>query len=125
MTPSPDTNPAAKQDPLVGAVHELTELLNRIGDALTAVDAEALLAAEAELGRVVAAVHAIGHVGDRLEARAAARQAQAALLRCRRLGASFTGMARAMALAGRAPVQYDRAGAYVERAIRSSLLIRA
>jgi hypothetical protein len=71
-------------------------------------------------------VAAVTEIGDALEARAAARRAGAALLRCRRLGASFSGIARALGRVGRVADGYDRAGTYLEPAFgRSSLQKRA
>jgi hypothetical protein len=89
--------------------------LDRIGDALVGLDAEALLAAEELLGGSMAALAASREVLDRGAALGAGRHARAALLRCRRLGASFSGMSRALAHLGGGD-NYDRAGTYVQPA---------
>ena len=89
----------------------LADLLDRTGDALVAVDTEALLAIEAEISGAVAELAVVTEVGDRPAFLAAARRARAALLRCRRLGASFSGVARALGQIGRAS-EYDRSGGY-------------
>ena len=116
----------SRREPIVDATERLTGLLNRIGDALVSVDAAALLAAEAELSVAIAAVGNTSAVGDHAAVLVAARRASAALLRCRRLGASFSGVARALGRVGRQADGYDRAGSYVESAgVRSSVQIRA
>jgi hypothetical protein len=73
----------------------LAHVLGRIGDALVAVDATALLALEGELSGALAALCAT-KIGDRAAARAAAKQGLAALQRCQRLGASLPGVSRAL-----------------------------
>ena len=112
-------------DSMIGAVQHVTALLERIAAALVALDVNELLAAESELGAALAALASVSQAGDRQEARAAVREAQAVLLRCRRLGVSFTSAVRAMDSVNHAPARYDRAGSYVEQSIRSSVLARA
>jgi len=109
----------------VEATRQLTRVLDRIGDALAAVDATSLLNVEGELGAAVAAMGAMTMAGDRAAARGAATEAMAALVRCRRLGASFSSVAHALEQVGRSPDGYDRSGGYVERAVHSSVLVRA
>jgi hypothetical protein len=124
MTNRPEFR-ASSQSPAVAATERLTYLLGRMGDALAAVDAKALLEVESELGSAIAAVSAVTTVGDRAAARAAARKALAALLRCRRLGATFSGVARTLGQRGRVVGGYNRLGGYVARAVPSSVLVRA
>jgi hypothetical protein len=112
-------------DPAVDAMQQLARVLDRIGDALAAVDATALLAVETELVGMLAKMDAVTRVDDRTAARAASRQASTALVRCRRLGASFSGVTRALARGGRAADGYDCMGGYVERAAPVSVLVRA
>jgi len=97
------------------AAERLAGLLDRIGDALVAVDTAALLPIEAELFGAVAALSAVTEVGDHTAFPAAALRARTSLLRCRRLGASFSGVARALGQVGRAS-EYDRSGGYSEGA---------
>jgi hypothetical protein len=104
---------------------QLRAALTRVGDALAGVDADALLAAEEALGQAVAAVAIAGDAADRPAAVEAVRRARAELMRCRRLGASFSGLARAMGRVGQVVDGYDRAGGYVASAgVRPSVLAR-
>jgi hypothetical protein len=104
---------------------QLCAALTRVGDALVDVDAAALLAAEEALRHAVAAVAIGGDAVDRPAAIEAVRRARAALMRCRRLGASFSGLARAMGQVGRIVDGYDRAGGYVASVgVRPSVLAR-
>lgn len=104
---------------------QLCAALTRVGDALAGVDADALLAAEEALGQAVAAAAIAGDAADRKAALEAVRRARAALMRCRRLGASFSGVARAMGRAGQVVDGYDRAGGYVASVgVRPSVLAR-
>lgn len=115
-----------RSNPTADATEQLAGLLNRIGDALVAVDATALLAVEVEVGYAIAALGAVTDLGDRAATIAAARRVSTALLRCRRLGASFSAVARAMGCVGRAADGYDRAGSYIESTgVRSSVQMRA
>jgi hypothetical protein len=111
-------------DPAVDATRQLALVLGRIGDALAAVDATALLALESELSGALAALCAT-KIGDRAAARAAATQGLAALQRCQRLGASLSGVSRALRQAGPRTDGYNRAGSFAERSVRASVLVRA
>ena len=98
------------------AAVELHAALARVAGALARTDAEALLGAEEGLGRALSGIGGVADAGDRVAAAAALREARAALLRCRRLGASFTTVSRAILRIGdTAPGGYDRAGSYVDR----------
>jgi hypothetical protein len=125
MTPLPAPHDGAGPGRTpVEATRRLTAALTRVGDALAAVDAEALLAAEAELNGAVVAVQAVPlAAGDREALLSAVRGAQAALLRCRRLGASWLHLARAFMRVGGADPGYDRAGVAVERPAPSLLRV--
>ena len=104
----------SSSDSAAEATARLADLLDRIGDALVAIDAEALLGVEADLFTAVAALGALTEVGgDHVVYEAAAKRARAGLLRCRRLGASFSGIARSLARVGR-PATYDREGSYLD-----------
>jgi hypothetical protein len=109
----------------VEAVEHLCHALDRVGDALVTVDGDALLAAEVDLGAAAAGFTVSVDDGDRRALLDAVRRTRAALLRCRRLGASFTGVSRALNQVGRDIDGYDRAGGYVERGrARSSVQAR-
>jgi hypothetical protein len=115
----------AAGDVTVDAINRLTAVLNLIASAMVALDAGTLLAAETDLGSALAQLGVAPPAGDREGVRAAAREAHAALLRCRRLGASFTSAVRAMNQAGEPVVEYTRAGSQIERALSVSVLVRA
>lgn len=82
-------------DPIVVTAGRLCETLDRIGDALIALDTETLLDTEATLEQLLAALAAGHTVQDRAGLEALARRAAESLIRCRRLGASFSGIAGA------------------------------
>ncbi len=110
-TPSP-VGPVAAIDALAGA-------LDRVADALVAIDATALLEEEPRLGRAVAAVAGLHEIADRAAAHAAAARVRASLLRCRRLGASMSTIVRALT-----PGAYDKAGGFVSQAASAALRVR-
>jgi hypothetical protein len=116
--------PGPSTDRAVDATRRLAVVLGRIGDALATVDAATLLSLEGDLSGALDALYA-ARVGDRATARAAAEQGLAALQRCRRLGASFSSVARALGQVGPRADGYDRAGSYTERTVRASVLVRA
>ena len=109
------------------AAAELAAALDRVGDALVRVDSDALLAAEIAVSGAMAGLAAVRDACDVRRAMDAVRMAQAALLRCRRLGASVSSVSRALLRAGdAAPDGYSRAGGYLDRAfIHSSMRITA
>ncbi|MEP7305634.1 MAG: hypothetical protein ABJA98_08965 [Acidobacteriota bacterium] len=123
-TPQASSPSGVSHDAAVDATRQLALVLGRIGDALAAVDASALLALDGELNGALAALCAT-KIGDREAARAAAKQGLAALQRCQRLGASLTGVSRALRQAGPRTDGYDRAGSFTERTVRASVLVRA
>ena len=107
--------PPAIDGAAVAAVDRLSRALSRVGDALVALDGDALLLAEVDLSAATASLAVGADAGDRRAVLDAVRRARFALLRCRRLGASFAGVSRAMSRVGRVVDGYDRAGGYVER----------
>lgn len=118
--------PPATDGATVAAVDRLSHALNRVGDALVALDGDALLSAEVDLSAATASLAVGPDAGDRHAVLDAVRRARFALLRCRRLGASFAGVSRAMGRVGRVAGGYDRAGGYVESAsVHSSVQVRA
>lgn len=108
------------------AAVELNDALTLVAEALVKVDVDALLAAETGLGRALTSLGNVTEAGDRAAALAALRRARAALLRCRRLGASFSTVSRALLGVGdSAPDGYTRAGGYAERVgVRPAVLGR-
>jgi hypothetical protein len=119
-------SPTAIDGSTLAAVERLHRALTRVGDALVALDGEALLAAEVDLSAATASFAVAPDAGDRRAVLEAVRHARVALLRCRRLGASFAGVSRALGSAGRIADTYDRAGGYVGIAsVRSSVEVRA
>jgi hypothetical protein len=112
MTATRETEAGAphQSGALTVATERLCILLNRLGDALVVLDTDAALAIEGELGRAVESLNAAPAPEDREGLVGAVTLVQAALLRCRRLGASMLHISRAVALAGGAAVGYDRSG---------------
>lgn len=102
-------------DPLLARAERLCETLDRIGDALVAVDASTLLETEETLGRLLEAL-AVPHdvVHDKEAIERLVRRGREALLKCRRLGASFTSLARVRLQLRSGVETYGRGGDYVE-----------
>jgi hypothetical protein len=107
-------------DPIVATARRLCETLDRLGDALVTLDAETLLETEATLAQLMSALAAGHPVQDRAALEAMVRRAAEALLRCRGLGRSFTGIAgtRLRMIAG--AQTYGPTGGYVETALAGS-----
>ena len=100
-------------DAATAAVEHLSAALTVVGDALVAVDTDAMLRGESALAAALSSLTDIRSAADRDAAIAACGRARVALLRCRRLGMSFAGLARAWS-GSIASDSYDRAGAYVD-----------
>jgi hypothetical protein len=94
----------------------LCGVLERIAGALVELDNEALLAAESTLAELVSAFQTMAPctAADRASVEAVVRRGRAALMRCRRLGASFTGIARARLSASATLDTYNSLGAVAE-----------
>jgi hypothetical protein len=107
-------------DPIVATATRLCDTLDRLGDALVTLDADTLLETEATLAQLTAALAAGHPVHDRDGLEAMVRRAATALLRCRRLGASYTSIAgtRLRMIAG--AQTYGPTGGYVETAYAGS-----
>lgn len=107
-------------DPIVVTAERLCETLERLGDALVTLDADTLLETEATLAHLLSALAAGHPVDDRDRLEMMVRRAANALLRCRRLGASFTSLAgtRLRMVAG--AQTYGPTGGYVETAYAGS-----
>jgi hypothetical protein len=100
----------------------LADTLENVARGLVALDVDVLLDAERTLAELVGAYDPSVPVSpsDRVAIDAAVRRGKAALLRCRRLGASFTAIARVRVPACRGGDTYNRAGAIGDRAGASS-----
>src|SRR5262245_24527862 len=100
----------------------LADTLENVARGLVALDVDVLLDAERTLAELVSAFDASAPVSqtDRAAAEAAIRRGQAALLRCRRLGASFASIARVRVPACRGGDTYNRAGGIGDRTSASS-----
>jgi hypothetical protein len=81
-------------DPIVQSAERLCATLERIGDALVALDVETLLETEETLSQLLAAIGREHRTVDHAAIEALAERGRAALLRCRLLGSAFTSVAR-------------------------------
>jgi hypothetical protein len=83
--------------PLLATAERLADTLERLGDGLVALDLAALLGTEETLADLLSAMrlNEPWAAGERDALKVAVMRAQRALLRCRRLGASFGAVARA------------------------------
>ena len=78
----------------VASAERLCDTLERIGDALVAIDTATLQQTEDTLARILAALASQSTTQDRATVEPLVRRARTALLRCRTLGASFDSVAR-------------------------------
>lgn len=101
-------------DPIVRSAERLCETLDRIGDALVSLDPETLLETQETLEQLLSAIGAGGEVEDKDALIRLAKRAAAALLRCRRLGASFSGIAGTRLRLRTGVETYGRTGSFVE-----------
>ena len=110
------------QDPLIAHAERLCETLERIGDALVALDADTLLDTQDTLEQLVSALRDGGDLDDSQKEALArtARRAAAALTRCRRLGASFSGIAGTRLRLRTGVETYGRTGNFVEPVVAGS-----
>lgn len=90
----------------------LCDTLERIGDALVAVDSATLLETEDTLGRLLAVLTSQSAHESRASIEPLVRRARAALLRCRTLGASFGSVARVRLSLCTGSDGYGPSGAY-------------
>ena len=98
----------------------LCETLERIGDALVAIDAPTLLETEETLEQLLSALATVKHVEDKPGLEAMVRRAAEALLRCRRLGASFASVAGTRLRMRTGTETYGRDGGFKEHAVSGS-----
>jgi len=109
-----------ESDPIVQTAQRLCETLERVGDALVEVDAETLLETQDTLERLLTTLAAAQSVQDKPALEAVVRRALDALLRCRRLGASFSAIAGSRLRMRTGLETYGRDGEYVQPAVSGS-----
>jgi len=104
---------------------QLCDALKAVGDALADLDLDRMLAVEPQLRDSMAALAAAPVAGDKAAVKAGCERARTALLRCRRLGASFSRAARSLNGTTPAGDAYDKSGAHVDSAgLRAVLQFR-
>ena len=109
---------ATHSDPLLDSVERLCETLERIGDALVSVDADALLETEETLARLLTTFDKSAASGaDAAALKARIVRARNALLRCQRLGTCFTSVAGARLRQRSGMTLYGSAGGFVEHQV--------
>jgi hypothetical protein len=106
-----------ESDPIVQTAERLCETLERIGDALVALDGEALLETQETLEQLVATLSTVTTVQDKPALAAVIRRSIEALTRCRRLGASFSAIAGTRLRMRTGLETYGRDGGYVQPAV--------
>jgi hypothetical protein len=97
---------------ILESAERLCTTLERIGDGLIELDTRTLLDTEETLGRLVAVVASGGNLDNRAALEPLVRRGREALLRCRRLGASYTSVARVRLHLCTGVDTYDRTGGY-------------
>lgn len=105
------------EDPIVQSAECLCSTLERIGDALVALDVDTLLEIEETLGRLLAAVGSGNSFEDRAALEPLVRRGREALLRCRRLGGATTTVARSRLPLHTGIETYGRDGQYAEHPV--------
>ena len=109
-----------ESDPIIRTAERLCETLERIGDALVALDADALLETEETLQQLLATLGTATTVQDKPALAAVVRRSIEALTRCRRLGASFSAIAGTRLRMRTGLETYGRNGGYVQPAVSGS-----
>jgi hypothetical protein len=109
-----------ESDPIIRTAERLCETLERIGDALVAVDADALLETEETLRQLLATIGTATSVQDKPALAAVVRRSIEALTRCRRLVASFSAIAGTRLRMRTGLETYGRDGGYVQPAVSGS-----
>lgn len=111
---------AVATDSILVSAERLCQTLERIGDALVTLDAETLLETQETLEQLLSALAAGGEVDDPDALSALARRAAQALRKCRRLGASFSGIAGTRLRLRTGVETYGRTGGFAETAAPES-----
>lgn len=109
-----------ESDPIIRTAERLCETLERIGDALVALDADALLETEETLQQLLVTLGTATTVQDKPALAAVVRRSIEALTRCRRLGASFSAIAGTRLRMRTGLETYGRDGGYVQPAVSGS-----
>jgi hypothetical protein len=112
-------------DSYIESAERLCDTLERIGDALITLDTATLLETEETLSRLVAVLASSHPRDNRAAVEALVKRGRDALLRCRRLGNSFGGVAKVRLQLCTGIGGYDRDGEYLEDAGSSSLEVSA
>jgi hypothetical protein len=107
----------AESDPILRTAERLCETLERIGDALVALDGDTLLETEETLQQLLATLGRATSVEDKPALAAVVRRSIDALTRCRQLGASFSAIAGSRLRMRTGLETYGRDGGYVEPAV--------
>ena len=106
-----------ESDPILRTAERLCETLERIGDALVALNADTLLETQETLEQLLATLGTATSVQDKPALAAIVRRSIVALARCRRLGASFSAIAGTRLRMRTGLETYGRDGGYVEAAV--------
>jgi hypothetical protein len=109
-----------ESDPILRTAERLCQTLERIGDALVALDADTLLETQETLEQLLATLSTATSVEDKPALAAVVRRSVEALTRCRRLGASFSGMAGTRLRMRTGLETYGRDGGYVQPTVSGS-----
>ena len=109
-----------ESDPILRTAERLCETLERIGDALVALDAGTLLETQETLLQLVTTLGAATTVQDKPALAAVVRRSIGALARCRMLGASFSAIAGTRLRMRTGLETYGRDGSYTETAVSGS-----
>lgn len=109
-----------ESDPILRTAERLCETLERIGDALVALDADTLLETQETLEHLLATLGSATTVHDKPALAAVIRRSIQALARCRMLGASFSAIAGTRLRMRTGLETYGRDGSYVETAVSGS-----
>ena len=109
-----------ESDPILRTAERLCESLERIGDALVALDADTLLETQETLEQLVVTLGAATTVQDKPALAAVIRRSIEALARCRMLGASFSAIAGTRLRMRTGLETYGRDGSYTETAVSGS-----
>jgi hypothetical protein len=109
-----------ESDPILRTAERLCETLERIGDALVALDGDTLLETEETLQQLLATLGRATSVQDKPALAAIVRRSIDALTRCRQLGASFSAIAGTRLRMRTGLETYGRDGSYVETAVSGS-----
>ena len=108
-------------DSYIESAERLCATLERIGDALVTLDTQTLLETEDTLNRLATVLASRASTGDPAAIEPLVRRGRDALLRCRRLGASYSGMARVRLHLCTGVGNYGPDGDYVESDTAPSL----